>query len=37
MQMAQSIVLDTITKGSVVGVNYIGDQFGAGEAFLLSW
>jgi len=26
--------LDTITKGFVVGVNYIGDQFGAGEAFL---
>ena len=26
--------LDTITKGFVVGVNYIGDQFGLGEAFL---
>jgi len=26
--------LDTITKGFVVGVNYIGDQFGKGEAFL---
>jgi len=26
--------LDTITNGFVVGVNYIGDQFGAGEAFL---
>lgn len=26
--------LETITKGFVVGVNYIGDQFGAGEAFL---
>ena len=26
--------LDAITKGFVVGVNYIGDQFGAGEAFL---
>jgi corrinoid protein of di/trimethylamine methyltransferase len=26
--------LDTITKGFVPGVNYIGDQFGAGEAFL---
>src|SRR3972149_6476207 len=26
--------LDTITKGFVVGVNYIGDQFGRGEAFL---
>jgi methanogenic corrinoid protein MtbC1 len=25
--------LDTITKGFVVGVNYIGDQFGKGEAF----
>ena len=24
--------LDAITKGFVVGVNYIGDQFGAGEA-----
>ena len=26
--------LHTITKGFVVGVNYIGDQFGKGEAFL---
>jgi corrinoid protein of di/trimethylamine methyltransferase len=26
--------LDAITKGFVIGVNYIGDQFGAGEAFL---
>lgn len=26
--------LDTITNGFVVGVNYIGDQFGKGEAFL---
>jgi len=26
--------LDAITKGFVVGVNYIGDQFGKGEAFL---
>ena len=26
--------LDTITRGFVVGVNYIGDQFGKGEAFL---
>ena len=26
--------LETITKGCVVGVNYIGDQFGKGEAFL---
>jgi corrinoid protein of di/trimethylamine methyltransferase len=26
--------LDTIPKGFVVGVNYIGDQFGKGEAFL---
>ncbi|HET7144098.1 MAG TPA: B12-binding domain-containing protein, partial [Anaerolineales bacterium] len=26
--------LETITKGFVIGVNYIGDQFGAGEAFL---
>jgi cobalamin-dependent methionine synthase I len=26
--------LDTITKGFVVGVNYIGDLFGKGEAFL---
>jgi corrinoid protein of di/trimethylamine methyltransferase len=26
--------LETITSGFVVGVNYIGDQFGAGEAFL---
>jgi corrinoid protein of di/trimethylamine methyltransferase len=26
--------LDTITKGFVIGVNYIGDQFGKGEAFL---
>jgi len=26
--------LETITQGFVVGVNYIGDQFGAGEAFL---
>ena len=26
--------LDSITKGFVVGVNYIGDQFGLGEAFL---
>jgi corrinoid protein of di/trimethylamine methyltransferase len=26
--------LETITNGFVVGVNYIGDQFGAGEAFL---
>ena len=26
--------LNTITKGFVVGVNYIGDQFGKGEAFL---
>lgn len=26
--------LDAITKGFVPGVNYIGDQFGAGEAFL---
>ncbi len=26
--------LDAITKGFVVGVNYIGDQFGAGDAFL---
>ena len=26
--------LDAITKGFVVGVNYIGDQFGLGEAFL---
>jgi corrinoid protein of di/trimethylamine methyltransferase len=26
--------LDTITNGFVVGVNYIGDQFGLGEAFL---
>ena len=26
--------LETITKGFVVGVNYIGDQFGLGEAFL---
>ena len=26
--------LDTSTKGFVVGVNYIGDQFGKGEAFL---
>ena len=24
--------LDTITKGFVIGVNYIGDQFGLGEA-----
>jgi len=26
--------LDAITKGFVVGVTYIGDQFGLGEAFL---
>ncbi len=26
--------LDTITKGFVMGINYIGDQFGKGEAFL---
>jgi len=26
--------LEAITKGFVVGVNYIGDQFGLGEAFL---
>lgn len=26
--------LETITKGFVIGVNYIGDQFGKGEAFL---
>ena len=26
--------LDTITKGFVVGVNCVGDQFGKGEAFL---
>jgi len=26
--------LDRITKGFVIGVNYIGDQFGKGEAFL---
>jgi corrinoid protein of di/trimethylamine methyltransferase len=26
--------LDTITKGFVVGVTYIGEQFGKGEAFL---
>ena len=26
--------LDAITNGFVVGVNYIGDQFGRGEAFL---
>ena len=26
--------LDSITNGFVVGVNYIGDQFGKGEAFL---
>ena len=26
--------LETITKGFVIGVNYIGDPFGAGEAFL---
>ena len=26
--------LDAITKGFVIGVNYIGDQFGKGEAFL---
>jgi corrinoid protein of di/trimethylamine methyltransferase len=26
--------LDAITKGFVVGVNYIGDQFAKGEAFL---
>src|SRR3989304_5514261 len=26
--------LDSITKGLVLGVNYIGDQFGKGEAFL---
>ena len=26
--------LDAITNGFVVGVNYIGDQFGKGEAFL---
>jgi corrinoid protein of di/trimethylamine methyltransferase len=26
--------LEAITKGFVIGVNYIGDQFGAGEAFL---
>lgn len=26
--------LDAIAKGFVVGVNYIGDQFGKGEAFL---
>ena len=26
--------LDTITKGFVAGVSYIGDQFGKGEAFL---
>jgi methylmalonyl-CoA mutase cobalamin-binding domain/chain len=26
--------LETITKGFVIGVNYIGDQFGLGEAFL---
>ncbi len=26
--------LETITKGFVVGVNYIGDQFGKGDAFL---
>jgi corrinoid protein of di/trimethylamine methyltransferase len=26
--------LDTITNGFVIGVNYIGDQFGKGEAFL---
>ena len=26
--------LDTITKGFVVGVSYIGEQFGKGEAFL---
>jgi corrinoid protein of di/trimethylamine methyltransferase len=26
--------LETITKGFVMGVNYIGDQFGKGEAFL---
>jgi len=31
LQMHQ---LDAITKGFVVGVNYIGDQFGKGEAFL---
>ncbi|MDO9300172.1 MAG: B12-binding domain-containing protein, partial [Anaerolineales bacterium] len=26
--------LDAITNGFVVGVTYIGDQFGKGEAFL---
>lgn len=26
--------LETITQGFVIGVNYIGDQFGKGEAFL---
>jgi len=26
--------LDAITKGFVVGVNYIGDQFGKGEDLL---
>jgi len=26
--------LDAITKGFVIGVNYIGDQFGKGDAFL---
>ncbi len=26
--------LEAITKGFVIGVNYIGDQFGKGEAFL---
>jgi len=26
--------LDAFTTGSFIGVNYIGDQFGAGEAFL---
>jgi len=26
--------LDTITKGFVIGVSYIGEQFGKGEAFL---
>lgn len=40
VELAQKVVeinmhpLEAITKGFVVGVNYIGDQFGKGEAFL---
>ena len=29
--------LDAITKGFVVGVNYIGDQFELGRHFYLNW